>query len=376
MAAFGLYTHIRANRVRSALLIAGLFLLVYVLVFAGALAGEALAANAPFDVLVRRALDGFVTTIPVATLAALAWIGIAYFFHQKILGAITGSHDITRADAPELYALLENLCISRGLRTPRLAVMETDALNAYASGLNEDQYAVTVTRGLLATLNRAEIEAVLAHELTHIRNRDVQLMVTAMIIAGVVSFFGEMLFRWLRFAPMRSSSRDNDRKGGGAALAIVVALVLAVLAWVLSIAIRFSLSRSREYLADAGAVELTKNPDAMISALLKISGHSDVPAAPSAVMEMCIDNPRTGFSSLFATHPPIGDRIDALVRYAGGHLPSEPLPVPGTEPATTDAAPEPGTDAGGPWSRRWRDRWNARRPTDNQPPPRKRGPWG
>lgn len=347
MAAFGLYSHIRANRVRSVFLIGGLFLLVYVLVFAGALAGEALAEDAPFDVLVRRALADLPSAIPAATLAALAWIAIAYFFHQKMLGTITHAHDVTRADAPELYALLENLCISRGLRTPRLAVMDTDALNAYASGLSESQYAVTVTRGLLETLDRDEIEAVLAHELTHIRNRDVQLMVTAMIIAGAISFFGEMIFRWLRFAPMRRSraSSGDDRKGGGAAIAIVVAIALAVLAWALSVLIRFSLSRSREYLADAGAVELTKNPDAMISALLKISGRSDLAAAPSAVMEMCIDNPRAGFSSLFATHPPVADRIDALVRHAGGRLPASATGAP-QPPAGENDAP---THRRGPW---------------------------
>ena len=262
MAAFGLYTHIRANRVRSTLLIGGLFLLIYVLVFAGALAGEAMAEDAPFDVLVGRALVNMLPAIPVATLVAFVWILIAYAFNRAIIGAIAGAREVQRQDAPELYALLENLCISRGLSMPRLAIIETEALNAFASGLNDSQYTVTVTRGLLQALDRDELEAVLAHELTHIRNKDVQLMVTAMIIAGVVSFFGEMMFRWLRFAPLRaSSSRGNDKNsGGGAAIALVVAFVIALVAVTLSVVIRFALSRSREYLADAGAVELTKTP--------------------------------------------------------------------------------------------------------------------
>lgn len=357
MAAFGLYTHIRANRIRSTLLIGGLFLLIYALVFAGALAGEALAADAPLDVLLRRALADLLPAIPLATLATVAWIFIAYFFHQKIIGAVAGAREVTRADAPELYALLENLCISRGLRTPRLAIADQDALNAYASGLSEDQYAITVTRGLLQNLTRDEVEAVLAHELTHIRNKDVQLMVTAMIIAGVISFFGELLFQWLRFAPLRrsrSSSREDNRGGGGAAIAILIAVAIVMVAGVLSVVVRFSLSRSREYLADAGAVELTKNPDAMIGALLKVSGRSDLPSMPSSLMEMCLDNPRHGFQSLFATHPSIDSRIDALVRHGGGHYPAPSVPAHPPERAEPEqaSAPDEPPRPRGPWDPR------------------------
>ncbi|MFT0892368.1 M48 family metallopeptidase [Pseudochelatococcus sp. G4_1912] len=371
MAAFGLYTHIRANRIRSMFLIGGLFLLVYVLVFAGSLAGEALADNAPFNVLLQRALVNMIPAIPVATLVALAWIAIAYFFNRRIISAVTGSYDVTRTEEPALYALLENLCISRGLTVPRLSIMETDALNAYASGMSEGQYAVTVTRGLMETLSRDELEAVLAHELTHIRNKDVQLMVTAVIIAGVISFFGELIFRWMQFTPRRSSqSSSKDKGNGGAAIAFMVALGLVVLAWVLSIVIRFSLSRSREYLADAGAVELTKNPDAMIGALMKISGHSDLPSAPSSVMEMCVDNPRHGFASLLSTHPPIEKRIEALVRHGGGRAPttsppSAPFSNSGHDAPVDDTA---GTNQVGPWGSA-----NAG-PTSTQPG--RKGPWG
>lgn len=344
MAAFGLYSHIRANRIRSTLLIGGLFLLIYMLVFAGAIAGEALASNAPFPVLVQRAVVDMIPAIPLATLVALVWIFVAYFANRRMISAITGAYDVTRSAEPALYTLLENLCISRGLTVPRLSIIETDALNAYASGLSESQYAITVTRGLMNTMTRDELEAVLAHELTHIRNKDVQMMVTAIIIAGFISFFGELVFRWLQFAPYRSSgssSRNNEKGNSGAAIAFLVALALVVVAWVLSIVIRFALSRSREYLADAGAVELTKNPDAMISALMKISGNSDLKAAPSSVMEMCVDNPRHGFASLLATHPPIEKRIEALVRHAGGHVPV----------ATASALPASDVAHEGPWGR-------------------------
>ncbi len=178
------------------------------------------------------------------------------------------------------------------------------------------------------------MEAVLGHELTHIRNGDVQLMVVAVIIAGVIGFVAELVFRiffntsWrLGGGGRSSSSSDSDRKGGGAfahrpsghradrprmgpvAGGALCAVTLA------------------EFLADAGSVELTKDPDAMISALRKIEGRGELPGATSAVMEMCIDNPRQGFADLFATHPSVDSRIKALVQYAGGRDPG-PLPLP------------------------------------------------
>jgi heat shock protein HtpX len=153
------------------------------------------------------------------------------------------------------------------------------------------------------------------------------MLVIAVVIAGVISFFGEMIFRLFfqaSFYGGRRSSSD-DRKGG-AGIAIVIAIALIAVAWILSIVIRFALSRQREYLADAGSVELTKNPDAMISALRKIEGRGELTHANSAVMEMCIDNPREGFSNIFDTHPPVEKRVEALVKFAGGHDPG-PLAI-------------------------------------------------
>ncbi len=210
---------------------------------------------------------------------------------------------------------------------PKLKVTEDQALNAFASGLNEKQYSITVTQGLLDHLNDKEIEAVLGHELTHIRNGDVRMLVIAVIIAGVIGFFAELLFRvmfqggWGWGGGSRSSSSDSDRGKGGGGAAIFIAVALVAVAWLLSVVIRFALSRKREYLADAGSVELTKDPDAMISALRKIEGRGELEGATSAVMEMCIDNPREGFADLFATHPSVESRVAALVQFAGGHDP-------------------------------------------------------
>jgi heat shock protein HtpX len=330
MAAYGLYTHIASNKFRSMLLLAGLFVLIYVVVYAGALIAEVVInSDASVNYYLVAASRDLVTAFPYATGAAALWIVIAYFFHQSMVDAITGGVDVTRQQQPRLYNLLENLCISRGIPMPKLKVMEDTSLNAFASGMNEKQYAVTVTTGLLNALDDAEIEAVLGHELTHIRNGDVRMLVIAVIIAGAISFFAEMFFRMFFYSRSgwgRSSS-DSDRGKGGAGFAIVIAIALVALAWFLSVVIRFALSRKREFLADAGSVELTKNPDAMISALRKIENRGELHAATSAVMEMCVDNPREGFEDLFATHPPVDKRVDALVRFAGGHDPG-PLAVP------------------------------------------------
>src|SRR4030088_631575 len=196
MAAYGLYTHIASNKFRSMLLLGGLFLLIYVLVYAGALIAEVLInSDASVDYYLRAASRDLIKAFPYATGIAALWIVIAYFFHQNMIDAVTGGEDVTRQQQPGLYNLLENLCISRGIPMPKLKVMDSEALNAFATGLNRRQYAVTVSTGLLKSLNDQEIEAVLRHELTHIRNGDVQMMVVAVIIAGVVGFFGELFFR-------------------------------------------------------------------------------------------------------------------------------------------------------------------------------------
>jgi heat shock protein HtpX len=336
MAAYGLYTHIRSNRRRSVALLIGLFVLVYVLVYAGALLAEAMSApDAPVDYYLRAALYDFIKAAPFATVGTIVWVLIAYKFHQSMIDAVTGAREVTRTEEPRVYNLLENLCISRGITMPKLRIADDDALNAFATGLNEKQYSITVTRGLIDTLNEAELESVLGHELTHIRNGDVRMLVIAVVIAGVISFFGELIFRMFfqasYYGGFRRRSSSDDRKSGGAGLAIVIAIALIAVAWLLSVVIRFALSRQREYLADSGSVELTKNPDAMISALRKIENRGELARANSAIMEMCIDNPRVGFANIFDTHPSIEARCEALVKFAGGHDPG---------PLALDAPPE------------------------------------
>jgi heat shock protein HtpX len=367
MAAYGLYTHIQANKRRSIALLVGLFFLVYLMVYAGAVVGEALTIYAPTQVILQRALRDMVSALPWATAGTIAWIFIAYRFHQSMIDALTGGQEVTRREEPRLYNILENLCISRGITMPKLKVADEPSLNAFATGLNEKQYSITVTSGLINRLDDAELESVLGHELTHIRNGDVRMMVIAVIIAGAIAFFAELIFRLIFRGGIGLRGRDRER-GGGAGVAILIAFALIAIAWVLSLVIRFALSRSREFLADAGSVELTKNPDAMISALRKIEGRGEINGATSALMEMCLDNPREEFSDLFATHPSIEQRIQAIIKFAGGHDPGplalsdESQPTPANEAQDAPSGPwgsatdapvaDPGADSGadpGPW---------------------------
>jgi len=321
--AVGLRTHIWNNNLKSVALLAGFPVLLLGLLFAGTLFFLGYGGGATGDVSTDMglALDQTLAAAPWAVLAAGGWFAIAWMFHQQIIDASVGAREVTREAEPGLWNLLENLCISRGLTMPSLRIIETGAMNAYASGLSEKRAAVTVTRGLMASLDDDELEAVLAHELTHIQNRDVRLLVIAVIFVGIISFTAELMARGLfRGSLIRAGGARRGRSGNAGVLILVAVAVIAV-AWVLAMVIRFSMSRAREYMADAGAVELTKKPEAMISALEKISGHAAVEDAPRELRQMFLHDDKSAFAGLFATHPPISKRIEALQRYAGGSEP-------------------------------------------------------
>ncbi|MEO1251266.1 MAG: M48 family metallopeptidase [Pseudomonadota bacterium] len=319
MGAYGLQTHIWNNNLKSVLLLAGFPLLLLLLLFAVS------ALYVGLTQYVDSLADGLSLAAaqtariwPFAFLGAGLWFVFAFLSHQAIINASVGAKGLARREAPDLYNDLENLCISRGITPPALNIIETPALNAFASGVSEKSYRITLTRGLIEALDREEARAVLAHELTHIRNRDVRLLIIAVVFVGIFSFVGELIYRGLFRTGVKigghTRSRNGDSRGGGAL--IIVALIAIALAYLLALAIRFSLSRKREYLADAGAVELTKNPDAMIRALEKISGRAAFDA-PNDVRQMMVEN-KARFAGVFATHPPIKKRIEALKVYAGG----------------------------------------------------------
>lgn len=328
--AIGLRAHILNNSLKSIFLIIGfpfvLPFVVFCVVFIPLVSFGSLQAF-------HTARVASVITL-IATLGTtLVWLPIAYFINQWVIDRATGARLLTRSDDVRVWKLLEDLCSRCGMRMPILRVIETDELNAHASGLSDATYSVTVTEGLMATLSDAELKAVLAHELTHILNRDVRLTVVAAILVGVVPIMETIFVRgfWYLmngFAKIYEVVFTIMPLPGAVLLTKFAygmcfvagkgfALVVGVISHLCTLLLNFSLSRRREFMADAGAVTITNDPDAMIDALRKISGHSDIPAALANVREMFFDNPRLiGFEGLFATHPTIQARIDALLPYA------------------------------------------------------------
>lgn len=257
----------------------------------------------------------FIRALPWVTLAVLAWFLIAYFSHSSMILAATGSKPLERMENKRVYNLVENLCIAAGMNSPKINIIGDDSLNAFASGINQKTYCISLSRGIIDKLNDEELEGVIAHELTHIRNRDVRLLIVSIIFVGIFAFLSQMLFRTMLYGGGRSRGKD---KGG---VMIIIGLLLAVIGYLITVACRFALSRKREYMADAGGAELTKNPLALASALRKVSQDSRIEAVTRKdVAQMFIENPQEDkktnfFDSLFATHPPIEKRINLLEQF-------------------------------------------------------------
>ena len=255
----------------------------------------------------------FLSIIPTVLIGVAIWFFISYFFHTQMIQSATHSRPLERRENMRVYNLTENLCMSVGMTMPKLYIIESDALNAFASGINEKTFAVTLTRGIINTLNDEELEGVIAHELTHIRNRDVRLLIVTFV--GIFATIANVTLRMLLNGSMSSSRNRKNNKGGGALVLLIILLVAGAI-YFLSILFKLALSRSREYMADAGAVELTRNSLALASALKKISGHSTIREVQNdEVKELFIDYKVQGFFSLFATHPPIEKRIQVLEQY-------------------------------------------------------------
>jgi heat shock protein HtpX len=334
--AYGLYSHIQKNRMKSIFLLASFVVLIHAVLFSLVLLVE-VSYGGTAQQIFDAAIENMRYAWPAGVIAAAVWFAIAFLFHQRMIDYATRAKGIERRQEPELYNALENLCISRGIPMPRLKVIETDALNAFAAGIRQGNYSVAVTRGLINGLSASELECVLAHELTHIRNKDTQMMVIAVIFAGIIAFIGDIVFRRLDFPfgyspqPGRSQRRSERRSEGGAGVVVIILIALAVVAisWGVSVLIRFAISRAREILADAGAVELTKNPDAMIAALRRIERQAAIADVPSRMHAFFIEspalNPQRGWLS---THPSVDERVAALVQFAGGvDLANAPLAV-------------------------------------------------
>ena len=260
----------------------------------------------------------FLQIIPVVLAAVGIWFLIAWAGHAAFIRMATGSKPLDRIENKRVYNLVENLCISQGMTMPKVYIIEDDSLNAFASGISKRSYSVSLSRGIINKLDDEELEAVIAHELTHIKNKDVRLLIISIIFVGIFAFLAELAFRSLRFAG--SGKKKSDGKGSGGI--ILIAIVITAIFYFLSILLRFGISRRREYLADAGAADMTKRPYALANALRKISNDPLIEAVESRdVAQLFIDNPKpsthrsASWDNLFATHPPVEKRIELLEQF-------------------------------------------------------------
>lgn len=308
----GINQQIRSNNRKSILLLlafpllvlASIFAVVYFLSF-----DESGIAN------LDGAIDLFLSVAPFTVVAILIWFLIAYFSHGKMIALATGAKTLERRTNMRVYNLIENLCMSVGMTMPKVQIIESPALNAYASGLKNKDYTVTLTRGIIETLDDDELEGVIAHELMHIRNKDVRLLVVSIIFVGIFSFVAQLAFRNMLYS---GSSRNKD-----AGKLILVIMIVSTVAYLFTLLFRFSLSRKREYMADSGAAEMTRKPWALANALKKISPNHHVKVKSEDVQHLFIVNtPKDhslnlsgGLGGLFATHPPIEKRIQFLDQF-------------------------------------------------------------
>jgi len=257
--------------------------------------------------------------LPFILAGVVIWFVIAYFTNTAIIRSATGARPLERKENKRVYNLVENLCMTRGMAMPKVNVIEDGSLNAYASGINKQTYTVTLSRGIIDKLDDEELEAVIAHELAHIRNRDVRLLIVSIVFVGIFAMLTQIAFRMLFFS-RRGNSKDNK----GTFVIVLIALAVAIVGYFFATLMRFAISRKREYMADAAAAEMTRRPKALASALRKISQDPNIEAVKrSDVAQLFIEHPQkkekdkfsTGLAGLFATHPPIKKRIAILEQF-------------------------------------------------------------
>lgn len=264
-----------------------------------------------------HAFEYFTKVGPIAFLCILAWFLIAYFYNVSIISYSTGARSIERKENKRVYNLIENLCVATGTSMPKVQIIDVPTMNAYASGINESTYTIALTQGIIDNLDDEELESVIAHELSHIRNNDARVMIVSIVFVGIFLLLAQLFYYLIRsgIASAGSSSRKRGKGAGSLLLLCFVLMILCYFAYLLSFFIRFAVSRKREYLADAGSAEITHKPWALARALRKISGNSDIPGIKdSAVSPLFIDSSEDAsfFNFFTSTHPPIEKRIEFL----------------------------------------------------------------
>lgn len=266
----------------------------------------------------------FLSTLPWVVVGVTIWFVIAYFFNASMIRHAVGSRPLERRENMRVYNIVENLCMSCGMQMPKVYVVDDPQLNAFASGIDNDSYAVTLTTGVISTLDDDELAGVIAHELTHIRNRDTRLLITSIVFVGIISTVMSLVVRFMYNSILFGDSRRRENNNGVSLIVIlVVGLICCAIAYLFTMLTRFAISRKREYMADAGAAELTRNPLALASALRKISanpGLDNVNRADVAQLFICEpDEMEMGLmsfmNSLFSTHPDVNRRIQILEQF-------------------------------------------------------------
>jgi heat shock protein HtpX len=307
-----IWDRIDANKWRTLLLIAS-FVVLTALFFASIGTVIAVFAGVDPEVDLTLTLQIAGATGLVATVVGV----IMYYSATAAVLSISGGHKVTIRQEPELYRIVENLSIGSGLPMPTVWVIEDSAPNAFAAGRDPERAHVAVTRGLLDKLEKRELEAVMAHEMSHIGNYDIRIMTTAAVVVGLMALLADVMLRFTWYGA--GGRRSNRGKGGGyVALAILaVAIFFIVLSPFIASALRFAVSRQREFLADASGALLCRNPDALADALEKIAADPEpLEVANKATAHLYIENPlkehKSFLNGLFATHPPVGERIKLL----------------------------------------------------------------
>lgn len=316
----GIQTQQSRNNIRSAFLLflfpclvtALLYLSCYLLVLFGY--GKSMEVE-----MMPMVNHFFLSSLPYTLGVVAIWFLIAYWTNTRIINSATGSKPLDRKENKRVYNLVENLCMSQGMSMPKINIIHDNSLNAFASGINDRTYTITLSKGIIQKLNDEELEAVIGHELTHIRNRDVRLLIISIVFVGIFSMLTEITFYTITHIRVRSNSKGS----AGIFLFMIVALLIAAIGFLFASLMRFAISRKREYMADAGSAEMTKNPLALASALRKISADPAIEAVQRKdVAQLFIQNPRKRTKSLysqlgglFATHPPIEKRIEILEQF-------------------------------------------------------------
>ena len=275
----------------------------------------------------------FFDAMPFILSMTALWFIIAYFTNTSIIRAATHARPLERKENVRVYNIVENLCIAGDIEMPRINIIEDSGLNAFASGIDINSFTITLTTGIIDKLNDAELSAVVGHELTHIKNRDTRLMVVCVVFVGIFSMTRSVLFRALksvwRDPPRCRSSRKNDGAGAGLVLVLLVGIVWATVGYLFSTFTRLAISRSREYVADAGGAELCGDPLALASALKKISENPGLSSLQQDdVAQLYVIHPDEEFdnnmrltgwvakaNAIFCTHPDTPERIRLLEQF-------------------------------------------------------------